>query len=627
MSLALCFSNASLLPTMCSVQTETIYQSLSSDGTDYSGGGGDVETTLSYGQNMHSYCKAPSSKPEPTSSKSSAVRSDSETDTGEEEHGTVNNSEEEAVYCICRTNDTSRFMIGCDNCNEWYHGDCISITESYAKNIIKFFCLICRERDPTLEIKFKERKERSHSHHITEEHKTSRSKVRDDESYSPTRHKDKSHKSKKNKRRKSTRQCGECTACYMTEDCGRCDFCKDMRKFGGPNKIRQKCRKRQCLNFGLILGKKPVTSPKKTSHDDDYDPDQDIFNDASDLPNDYFDDDYEPEMVKRSAKKPRHKRSPTKGGNEVISKRARKEEYKREHRSEKEKSRKDEDIQRQCYGPGCTAMARSGSKYCSDDCGLKLATNRIYELLPHRIQQWQSSSCHADEASRRQLEQIRKQQLDARNTLQNLESRREQLEALITRAKRTPLAEDEEAADDCEESELSTYCVTCGHEVSARVAMRHMEKCFNKYESQSSYGSIYKTRIEGDNVFCDFYNPHQKTYCKRLRILCPEHSKEPKVSDDEVCGFPLVTNVFDHTGEYCRFPKKKCSKHYCWDKFRRAEIDMEIVRQWLRLDELYEQERNTCTSMTSRGGVLGLMLHQTVAHNSLYESLPAPIPA
>ncbi|GCB87105.1 hypothetical protein scyTo_0027856, partial [Scyliorhinus torazame] len=40
--------------------------------------------------------------------------------------------------------------------------------------------------------------------------------------------------------------CGECEACRRTEDCGQCDFCKDMKKFGGPNKIRQKCRLRQC---------------------------------------------------------------------------------------------------------------------------------------------------------------------------------------------------------------------------------------------------------------------------------------------------------------------------------------------------------------------------------------------
>lgn len=28
---------------------------------------------------------------------------------------------------------------------------------------------------------------------------------------------------------------------------------------------------------------------------------------------------------------------------------------------------------KQCHGPGCTEFAREGSKYCSDECGLKLA--------------------------------------------------------------------------------------------------------------------------------------------------------------------------------------------------------------------------------------------------------------
>ena len=31
-------------------------------------------------------------------------------------------------------------------------------------------------------------------------------------------------------------------------------------------------------------------------------------------------------------------------------------------------------------------------------------------------------------------------------------------------------------------------------------------------------------------MFCDFFNPQQKTYCKRLKVLCPEHTKEPRVS-------------------------------------------------------------------------------------------------
>lgn len=95
---------------------------------------------------------------------------------------------------------------------------------------------------------------------------------------------------------------------------------------------------------------------------------------------------------------------------------------------------------------------------------------------------------------------------------------------------------------------MSMYCITCGHEIHSRTAIKHMEKCFNKYEAQSSFGSVFKTRIEGNNMFCDFYNPANRTYCKRLKVLCPEHCKEPKISDTDVCGCPLVQNLFAPTG-------------------------------------------------------------------------------
>jgi len=94
------------------------------------------------------------------------------------------------------------------------------------------------------------------------------------------------------------------------------------------------------------------------------------------------------------------------------------------------------------------------------------------------------------------------------------------------------------------------------------------------------------------------------------------------VSDSEVCACPLTNNVFDESGEICRVARKKCVRHYCWEKLRRAEIDMERVRQWLKIDELIEQERQIRYAMSSRAGVLGLMLHSTYNHE-LYERLAA----
>ncbi|XP_063286854.1 F-box/LRR-repeat protein 19 isoform X1 [Pelobates fuscus] len=45
-------------------------------------------------------------------------------------------------------------------------------------------------------------------------------------------------------RRRRTR-CRRCEACVRSE-CGECHFCKDMKKFGGPGRMKQSCLKRQC---------------------------------------------------------------------------------------------------------------------------------------------------------------------------------------------------------------------------------------------------------------------------------------------------------------------------------------------------------------------------------------------
>ncbi|XP_060137759.1 F-box/LRR-repeat protein 19 [Zootoca vivipara] len=45
-------------------------------------------------------------------------------------------------------------------------------------------------------------------------------------------------------RRRRTR-CRKCKACLRSE-CGECHFCKDMKKFGGPGRMKQSCLQRQC---------------------------------------------------------------------------------------------------------------------------------------------------------------------------------------------------------------------------------------------------------------------------------------------------------------------------------------------------------------------------------------------
>ncbi|XP_030756300.1 DNA (cytosine-5)-methyltransferase 1-like [Sitophilus oryzae] len=45
-------------------------------------------------------------------------------------------------------------------------------------------------------------------------------------------------------------RCGVCEAC-MSPDCGECNFCKDMLKFGGPGRMKQSCKSRKCPNLAI----------------------------------------------------------------------------------------------------------------------------------------------------------------------------------------------------------------------------------------------------------------------------------------------------------------------------------------------------------------------------------------
>ena len=78
---------------------------------------------------------------------------------------------------------------------------------------------------------------------------------------------------------------------------------------------------------------------------------------------------------------------------------------------------------------------------------------------------------------------------------------------MIERGKLQPIErekDDEDDGGDTEkpsEAEMTVYCVTCGIAVHTRTAIRHMERCYNKFESQTSFASKFKTQIENHRKF------------------------------------------------------------------------------------------------------------------------------
>ena len=116
-------------------------------------------------------------------------------------------SSDEQVFCICRQPE-SDFMIQCDRCKEWYHGNCIGITKRKARSIDTYICVGCKDVEPA----------------------------------------DSSPKELPvGIIKKTAGSCGECAACLKATDCGKCVNCKDMIKFGGEGRKKQKCMERRCI--------------------------------------------------------------------------------------------------------------------------------------------------------------------------------------------------------------------------------------------------------------------------------------------------------------------------------------------------------------------------------------------
>ncbi|CAK9823195.1 Nucleosome-remodeling factor subunit NURF301 [Anthophora retusa] len=66
---------------------------------------------------------------------------------------TANRIKKEKLYCLCRTPyDETKFYVGCDLCNNWFHGDCVGITEEMCKTLSEFVCTECRHARDTQEL-------------------------------------------------------------------------------------------------------------------------------------------------------------------------------------------------------------------------------------------------------------------------------------------------------------------------------------------------------------------------------------------------------------------------------------------------------------------------------------------
>lgn len=59
---------------------------------------------------------------------------------------------EKELHCVCRKpyNSKDGGMVQCYNCSVWFHFHCINMDMEIANSYLRFFCKLCRDKNPTL---------------------------------------------------------------------------------------------------------------------------------------------------------------------------------------------------------------------------------------------------------------------------------------------------------------------------------------------------------------------------------------------------------------------------------------------------------------------------------------------
>ncbi len=78
--------------------------------------------------------------------KSDANEAPSSPDAADAASGSSESESDHGPYCVCRGPDDHRWMIQCDGCEDWFHGECVQITKELGETLIQsYICPNCTD--------------------------------------------------------------------------------------------------------------------------------------------------------------------------------------------------------------------------------------------------------------------------------------------------------------------------------------------------------------------------------------------------------------------------------------------------------------------------------------------------
>ncbi|CEF62239.1 CXXC-type zinc finger protein 1 [Strongyloides ratti] len=287
---------------------------------------------------------------------------------------------------------------------------------------------------------------------------------------------------------------------------------------------------------------------------------------------------------------------------------------------------------KRCLWLECDNVVALGSKYCSYECGKKLARERLLCLSPYIIEDAEKFS-YVKDNYKKEIERLKNV---CRSKLENM-NKAAGCARLLVEFVTQQLSLEYNEKDNGNNVSRKDYilCICCGENIEGPLYGSHIPKCLSRKEREAYYGSEEKGNLLL-NILCERYSSRFNSYCKRFKIICPEHPCNDIDDGLKICSYPTTfddairrdgsffflnfsPNFFK--GSYCTNGYGICPDHPNWYRYTLAVVDAYRFGELEKLNEARTTIGKYNTFVNSRGNVFNCISSRQALENFYNDSI------